>query len=153
MTAAVPAAFALHDRLAADCIRLGDLPLSTALLMRDDRFPWLILAPRIAGLVDFHDLPPSCVLPLFAEVDRASRALLAHFPVQKINVAALGNQVPQLHVHVIGRRPGDAAWPQPVWSAGPGTADAGVLAGWAATLRRQLGCDDVDHGDQPSEPS
>lgn len=133
-----PADFALHPKLAADCELLGELPLCTALLMRDDRFPWVILVPRIAGLRDLHDLPEANVPTLFGEVRRVSQVLLAHFGVQKINVAALGNQVPQLHVHVIGRHPEDAAWPQPVWNAGPGTAAADVLAGWAEALRRHV---------------
>lgn len=133
-----PMDFALHPKLAADCERLGELPLCTALLMRDDRFPWVILVPRIAGLRDLHDLPEANVPTLFGEVRRVSQVLLTHFGVQKINVAALGNQVPQLHVHVIGRHPEDAAWPQPVWNAGPGTAAADVLAGWATALRHHV---------------
>ena len=130
--------FALHPKLAADCEPLGELPLCVALLMRDQRFPWVILVPRLPSLTDLHDLPAASAPALFAEVGLVSRALKAEFKVRKINVAALGNQVPQLHVHVIGRHPEDAAWPQPVWNAGPGGADAAVLAGWAAVLRRRI---------------
>lgn len=130
--------FALHPKLAADCEPLGDLPLCVALLMRDDRFPWVILVPRLPGLTDLHDLPAASAPELFAEVGIVSRILKVEFKVRKINVAALGNQVPQLHVHVIGRHPADAAWPQPVWNAGPGGADPAVLAGWADVLRRQI---------------
>lgn len=133
-----PVEFALHPKLAADCEPLGELPLCMALLMRDDRFPWVILVPRLPGLSDLHDLPAASAPALFAEVGLVSRALKAEFEVRKINVAALGNQVPQLHVHVIGRHEADAAWPQPVWNAGPGGADAAVLAGRAAVLRRHI---------------
>lgn len=130
--------FALHPKLAADCEPLGELPLCVALLMRDDRFPWVILVPRLPGLTDLHDLPTACAPALFAEVGLVSRALKAEFKVRKINVAALGNQVPQLHVHVIGRHPEDAAWPQPVWNAGPGGASAAVQEERAAVLRRHI---------------
>ena len=111
-------AFALHPKLAADCLRLGDLPLCAVLLMRDDRFPWAILVPRLDGLRDFHDLPRQHAVALFDEIEGVSQALIARFDAQKINVAALGNQVPQLHVHVIGRYRDDIAWPGPVWNAG-----------------------------------
>ena len=112
-------AFSLHERLAGDCQTLGDFALCTVLLMRDHRFPWVILVPRIEGLRDFHDLPRDKAPGLFDEIDRVSRALVDTFDAEKVNVAALGNQVPQLHVHVIGRFATDAAWPGPVWNAGP----------------------------------
>ena len=133
-----PVEFALHPKLAADCEPLGELPLCVALLMRDDRFPWVILVPRLPRLGDLHDLPAASAPALFAEVGLISRALKAEFKVRKINVAALGNQVPQLHVHVIGRHPEDAAWPQPVWNAGPGSASAAVQAERAAVLRGHI---------------
>ena len=77
--------------------------------------------PRIPGLRDLHELPREQVPALFDEIEAVSRALLDGFGAQKINVAALGNQVPQLHVHVIGRHANDAAWPGPVWNAGAAT--------------------------------
>ena len=132
-------AFDIHEKLAADCERIGDLPLCTVLLMRDHRFPWTILVPRIDGLRDFHDLPRDQALALFDEIDAVSRVLVSAFEAEKINVAALGNQVPQLHVHVIGRYASDAAWPGPVWSAGAvAEADAAVVGQRAAVLRRAL---------------
>ena len=133
-------AFALHEKLAADCESLGDLDLCTVLLMRDDRFPWVILVPRIDGLRDFHDLPREQALVLFDEIDRLSRILVDDFKAEKINVAALGNQVPQLHVHVIGRYARDAAWPGPVWNAGVAEdVDPAVVGRGAEVLRRALG--------------
>ena len=132
-------AFDIHEKLAADCERIGELTLCTVLLMRDHRFPWTILVPRIDGLRDFHDLPRDQALTLFDEIDAVSRVLVSAFEAQKINVAALGNQVPQLHVHVIGRYASDAAWPGPVWNAGVLTApDAAVVGQRVAVLRRAL---------------
>jgi diadenosine tetraphosphate (Ap4A) HIT family hydrolase len=112
--------FQLHPRLAADSFTVGDLPLSRVLLNNDARFPWCILVPRIAGLRDLHDVPPTDRSQLFIEIERLSLALIELTQADKMNVAALGNMVPQLHVHVIGRRQDDAAWPMPVWNAGAG---------------------------------
>lgn len=132
--------FELHEKLAADCEPLGDLDLCTVLLMRDDRFPWAILVPRMEGLRDFHDLPRDHAPALFDEIDGVSRALVDEFQAEKINVAALGNQVPQLHVHVIGRYLSDPAWPGPVWNAGPAVdADPHLVEARARSLRRALG--------------
>lgn len=110
--------FEVHQKLIDDCIVLGDLALSKALLMNDSRYPWLILVPRIGDLRDLHDLPRSQWLTLFDEIKRASEAVTVFSSAHKVNVAALGNQVPQLHVHVIGRNLNDAAWPGPVWGVG-----------------------------------
>jgi len=132
-------AFSLHEKLAADCESLGALDLSTVLLMRDHRFPWVILVPRFAGLRDLHDLPQDQAPVLFDEIDRLSRVLIDEFNAEKINVAALGNQVPQLHVHVIGRHASDAAWPGPVWNAGVvQVVDQAVVRERATVLRRAL---------------
>lgn len=131
--------FAIHEKLAADCEFLGDMALCRILLMRDHRFPWTILVPRIGGLRDFHDLPRKEAPTLFDEVGRVSRALVDAFAAEKINVAALGNQVAQLHVHVIGRYATDAAWPGPVWNAGVvEETDFGVVTQRAAVLRARL---------------
>ncbi|MCY3623854.1 MAG: HIT family protein [Gammaproteobacteria bacterium] len=132
-------AFSLHEKLAADCESLGDLDLCTVLLMRDHRFPWVILVPRIGALRDLHDLPRDQAPVLFGEIDRLSRVLVDEFKAEKINVAALGNQVPQLHVHVIGRYASDAAWPGPVWNAGVALdVDQAVVGERALVLRRAL---------------
>ena len=113
--------FVLHPRLAADCFVIGDLALCRVLLSNDVRFPWCILVPRLPDLRDFHDVPPAHRTTLFSEIERVSLALKRVGAADKMNVAALGNMVPQLHVHVIARRTDDAAWPAPVWSAGPAT--------------------------------
>jgi diadenosine tetraphosphate (Ap4A) HIT family hydrolase len=110
--------FTLHPRLAADTVELARWPLCRVLLMNDARFPWLILVPARPGLREIHDLPALERSLLIEEIARASSLVQKAFTAHKTNVAALGNQVPQLHVHVIARLEGDAAWPKPVWSVG-----------------------------------
>ncbi len=111
--------FQLHEKLAADTLEVARWPLSLVLLMNDATYPWLILVPRRDGLRDFHDLADADLPAMTGEIVRASRLLQDSFQPHKINVAALGNQVPQLHVHVIARFTDDAAWPGPVWGVVP----------------------------------
>ena len=113
--------FALDPRLAADTVALGDLPLSTVLLMDDARFPWLILVPRRPGASEITDLTADDAAALMGEMRIATGVMLDLAKPDKVNVAALGNVVPQLHVHVIGRFLSDPAWPQPVWGVGTRT--------------------------------
>lgn len=110
--------FEVHSQLLNDCTVIGDAALCRVLLMNDARFPWLILVPRIEGLRDFHEVPDEYRTSLFDEIESASKAVQSIIDADKINVAALGNQVPQLHVHVIGRLKSDLAWPGPVWGVG-----------------------------------
>lgn len=116
--------FVLDPRLAGDTHRLGDLELSRVLLMDDARFPWLILVPRRANLRELIDLDPAAQQRLLAEINRCALALQSHFVPDKLNIAALGNVVAQLHVHIIARHTHDAAWPRPVWGFGERTAYA-----------------------------
>lgn len=111
--------FDLHERLAADTIPVVDWPLCRVLLMKDANYPWLILVPRRHGVQEIHELDPVDQLTLIAEICRASHLLQNHSGAFKMNVGALGNMVPQLHIHVIARFQGDAAWPRPVWGAVP----------------------------------
>ena len=111
--------FQLDARLEKDTFFLLDAPLSRIRLMDDARFPWLILVPRVPNVREWPDLSTECQLQLQAEINAAARALQSVFPHgQKLNIAALGNVVPQLHIHVILRHEGDAAWPAPVWNSG-----------------------------------
>lgn len=110
--------FALDPRLAADTRPITSLPLCDVLLMNDARYPWLVLVPRRRGLVEIADLDTDAQATLWQEVDRASAALRALVPCDKLNLGALGNIVRQLHVHLVARREGDAAWPGPVWGNG-----------------------------------
>ena len=110
--------FPIDPRLAADTHVIGALPFSELLLMDDARFPWVILVPRIAGARELIDLDEGDQRLLLGEIDRVARALESLFSPDKLNIAALGNVVPQLHVHVIARFTNDVAWPHPVWGRG-----------------------------------
>ena len=111
--------FALHPQLAADTFEIGRLELSRVLLMNDSRYPWLILVPEKPDLVELVDLGNTDLSRLTGEIRRTSLALRECFSPDKLNVAALGNMVPQLHVHVIARFRNDSAWPRPVWGGPP----------------------------------
>ena len=111
--------WALHEKLASLTTDVGDLPLSRVLLENDSNYPWLILVPRMPGASEIIDLDPNEQVQLLGEIDAASRALKAVATFEKLNVAALGNVVKQLHVHVIGRCSSDATWPKPVWGLAP----------------------------------
>lgn len=107
--------FQIHSRLEADCHRLGRLALSHVLLHRDAALPWLILVPEVA-VIELCDLAPHERTRLDTEIDHVCALIRSEFPhTTKLNVAAIGNLVPQLHVHVIGRHPGDPCWPGVVW--------------------------------------
>jgi diadenosine tetraphosphate (Ap4A) HIT family hydrolase len=135
----VAAAFALDPRLAMDTHVVGNLEFSRVLLMDDARFPWLILVPRRAGLRDLIDLPRDDQHLLQDEIDRCARVLHALERPDKLNVAALGNVVAQLHVHVIARFVHDAAWPRPVWGVGERTPySATALDARMTSLRAAL---------------
>lgn len=112
------AAFALDERLRADSVAVLDLPLCAVRLMHDARFAWLLLVPRRAGLVEVADLDPAAQATLWRECALAAAALRSVAPCDKLNLGALGNIVRQLHLHVVARRVGDAAWPRPVWGCG-----------------------------------
>lgn len=111
--------FALDARLAGDSLPVVDLPLCSVRLMNDARFPWLLLVPRRAGASEVDDLAEIDQARLWKEAGAAGRALRAIAPCDKLNIAALGNVVRQLHVHIVARRVGDGAWPNPVWGSGP----------------------------------
>ena len=111
--------FTLDRNLERDTIPVARWALSRILLMNDANFPWLVIVPERPGLRDLHDLLPNDLATLTDEIVRASRALQGLFKPDKMNVAALGNMVPQLHVHVIARFDNDPAWPKPVWNALP----------------------------------
>lgn len=107
--------FSLHPQLAGDCHLLGDLGLTRALLLDDRRYPWVILVPRRPHLREIYQLSPSDRLALLDESCRTGEFMMQAFEGEKLNVGALGNLVPQLHIHHIVRSIGDPAWPGPVW--------------------------------------
>ncbi len=110
-----PARYELHPQLAADTHPLGTLGLCELRLMDDANYPWLVLVPRVAAARELIDLDAAQRHQLTDEIDLAARLLRDAFRPHKLNVAALGNMVPQLHVHVIAREENDPAWPAPVW--------------------------------------
>lgn len=111
--------FTLNSSLAADSIPVAKLDLCEVRLMNDANFPWLVLVPQLPGAIEIVDLDPDTRHLLMDEIARASQALRSVTGAEKLNVAALGNQVSQLHVHVIARFRDDDAWPGPVWGAVP----------------------------------
>ncbi|MAD04279.1 MULTISPECIES: HIT domain-containing protein [unclassified Pseudoalteromonas] len=111
--------FSLAPELQRDCIELADWPLCKVLLMNDSQYPWFILVPRVAGVKEIIDLSEELQITLLQESGKLSKLLQQVFNPDKLNVAALGNMVPQLHVHHIARFTADAAWPTPVWGKLP----------------------------------
>ena len=114
--------FELHPQLSADTFVIGDLPLCRLLLVNDSQYPWLILVPRRAGIKESYQLNESDRQQLMIESNTLGRLLMNHFNGDKLNVAALGNMVPQLHIHHIVRFRTDPTWPQPVWGVLPSLA-------------------------------
>jgi diadenosine tetraphosphate (Ap4A) HIT family hydrolase len=132
-------AWSLHPQLKQDTIDIGDLPLSKVLVVKDANYPWLLLVPRRAEKVEIIDLDEVEQAQLMAEVSRAAKALKEITKCDKLNIAALGNVVPQLHVHVIARRTSDAVWPRPVWGGVPPLApDAAEVQHFISALRRKI---------------
>ena len=146
MVSGTPNVWSLHPQLAQDTVPIGDLALARVLLANDANFPWLILVPRRPGLVELIDLEENAQVQLLGEIAATAHALKAITECEKLNIAALGNQVAQLHVHVIGRRHGDAAWPKPVWGAAPPIAYFPTIRdGLIGALRRALQIERVHH--------
>ncbi|HNR75592.1 MAG TPA: HIT domain-containing protein [Parvularculaceae bacterium] len=132
--------FKLDEQLANDTTPVGDLPLSSVLLMNDSRFPWAIIVPRREGLIELHDMIETDRNGLMSEAVAVSVALQKLTGASKMNIAALGNVVRQLHVHVIARNTDDDAWPRPVWGVGaPTPYNDDEARACAAALKAALG--------------
>ncbi|WP_257170227.1 HIT domain-containing protein [Bradyrhizobium sp. SRS-191] len=132
-------AWSLHPQLAKDTIDIGDLPLSRVLVIKDANYPWLLLVPRREGAVEIIDLDEVAQAQLMTEITRVSRAVKEITKCDKLNVAALGNMVPQLHIHIIARRTSDVAWPRPVWGVAPPVPhDAQELESFISAIRRKI---------------
>ena len=131
--------FDLDPRLAADSVAVAQLDLCQLRLIDDARYAWLLLVPQRLHMVEIDDLPTSDQHQLWAEVQRASRALRAVAPCDKLNIGALGNIVRQLHVHLVARCEGDVAWPGPVWGHGHAQPyEANALQARVDELRQAL---------------
>jgi len=132
-------AWSLHAQLKNDTIDIGDLPLSRVLVIKDANYPWLLLVPRREDVREIIDLDEVEQAQLMTEINRAARALKDVTKCDKLNIAALGNAVPQLHVHVIARRTSDVAWPRPVWGVAPPLGhDAAEVQHFISALRRKI---------------
>ena len=127
--------FSLDSRLQQDTIPVGDFPLCRLLLMNDAQYPWFILVPRRADVSELFDLDAADQLALWQETTALAAVLKDGFAADKMNVAALGNMVSQLHMHVIARTREDAAWPAPVWGK---VAAAEYSEAQLAQLRQRL---------------
>ena len=115
--------FELDPAFVRTSLAIGDLPLCAVRLQADARWPWVVLVPRVDAAREIEDLAEADRIALMGEIVRAGAAVRAvgaalGWPVAKLNVGLLGNVTPQLHAHVVGRRPGDPAWPGPVWGVG-----------------------------------
>jgi diadenosine tetraphosphate (Ap4A) HIT family hydrolase len=111
--------FTLDPRLRNDTVALGHFPLSLVLLMNDRAYPWLILVPRREGVREIYELDALDQQQLLRESSHLAKILTASFHPDKLNIAALGNIVPQLHLHHVVRFRHDPAWPAPVWGKAP----------------------------------
>ena len=132
-------AFSLHPQLERDTTPLGDLPLSRVLIINDANYPWLLLVPRRPDAVELIDLDEVERAQLMTEIALVSRALKEVTECDKLNVAALGNAVPQLHVHIVARKKTDKAWPKPVWGVAPPLAhDAKELDRFMVAMKNKL---------------
>ena len=133
------AGWSLHPQLAGDTAPVGDLALSRVLAINAADYPWLILVPRRAGVSEIIGLGDDAGR-LMEEITEASRALKDVTQCDKLNVAAIGNVVPQLHVHIVARWHTDPLWPKPVWGAAPPRpGDAAAFARFIAAIRHRLG--------------
>lgn len=111
--------FQLHPQLAADTFAVGDFPLCKLLLMNDSQFPWCILVPMRSDIREAYQLDVADQQQLQRESSLLGETMMTLFSGEKLNVAALGNMVPQLHLHHIVRFADDAAWPKPIWGQQP----------------------------------
>lgn len=132
--------FILDPRLAADSVFIADGPLSQVRLMDDARFPWLVLVPRVPDVSEWLELDGAQQRLLLAEINQAGNLIRTEPDTEKLNIGALGNIVRQLHVHLVGRHVGDAAWPGPVWGSGAAQRHSqDSLDSRIAYWRRRLG--------------
>ena len=133
-------AWSLHPQLESDTHVVGDLTLCRVLIIKDANYPWVVLVPRQPGVNEILDLAPADQAQLMAEIAQTGTALKQITACDKLNIAALGNIVPQLHVHVIARSKSDRAWPQPVWGKfKPGLYDNRTLGQFTTLLGQALG--------------
>jgi diadenosine tetraphosphate (Ap4A) HIT family hydrolase len=132
--------WSLHPQLEHDTAPVGDLALSRVLAIDDADYPWLILVPRRIGISEIADLGGDDATRLMAEITQTSGILKAVTRCDKLNIGAIGNIVPQLHIHIVARRKDDPLWPKPVWGhAAPRPGDAQAFVRFVDVVRARLG--------------
>jgi diadenosine tetraphosphate (Ap4A) HIT family hydrolase len=132
-------AWSLHPQLQNDTTPVGDLSLSRVVAINDADYPWLVLVPRRVGIIEVAELNAVDAAGLMDEIAQVSRILKAATRCDKLNVAAIGNIVPQLHVHIVARRKDDPLWPKPVWGMAPPRAgEPAAFARLIAAVREGL---------------
>jgi diadenosine tetraphosphate (Ap4A) HIT family hydrolase len=130
----------LDAQIARDTVLVGNLALSCVRAMNDATYPWLLLVPRRAGVTEIIDLSEPDRAQLMAEISAVAAALKDIARCDKLNIGAIGNLVPQLHIHIVARRRGDPAWPKPVWGAAPPVAYAPLaLDAFVEAVRKAMG--------------
>jgi diadenosine tetraphosphate (Ap4A) HIT family hydrolase len=112
-------AWQLDAQIGRDTAQVGDLTLCCVRAMNDATYPWLVLVPRRAGVTEIIDMDAADRAQLMTEISAAATVLKDVTRCDKLNIGAIGNLVPQLHIHIVARRRGDPAWPKPVWGAAP----------------------------------
>ncbi|HSW61897.1 MAG TPA: HIT family protein [Dissulfurispiraceae bacterium] len=133
------APFTLHEQFKAGTYTITRLALCRVLLLNDSSVPWLILVPEVSGISEIHELSIFDRTVLMEEINRASLALQELYAPDKLNIGALGNIVPQLHIHIIGRYKSDHAWPGPIWGTEPGKPyETDDVVAVCARLRKRL---------------
>lgn len=133
--------FTLHEQLKNDTHPIMELPCSKLLLMNNRSFPWVILSPKIDAAVELTDLPDEEYDAVMREVRMVAKAMQKAFSPYKLNIAALGNQVRQLHIHIIAREQNDAAWPNPVWGMASIPYDDASLQHCVSQIRDAFGAE------------
>ncbi|MFT5220787.1 MAG: diadenosine tetraphosphate (Ap4A) HIT family hydrolase [Gammaproteobacteria bacterium] len=123
----------IHPQLKKDCVLLGRFPLSYLLLMNDSQYPWFILVPDRENICEIYQLAPDDRVQLYAESDQLSRFIMEYYAGEKLNLGAIGNLVPQLHLHHVVRFQSDPAWPKPVWGAMPAKPYSDEIIGLTKT--------------------
>lgn len=132
--------WSLHPQLEKDTSPVGDLSLCRVLAINDETYPWLVLVPRRADIVEIADLASADAARLMEEIAQTSRVLKDVTRCNKLNISAIGNVVPQLHVHVVARWKTDPLWPKPVWGhVTPRPGDAEGFGSFVGEIRKRLG--------------
>ncbi len=136
--------FQLHPQLTQDCVEIGKFDLCRLLLMNDSQFPWFILVPEVADITEIYQLTAEQRKLLVEESSFLAKTLHTTYKADKLNIAAIGNLVPQLHVHHVVRYRTDKAWPAPVWGKFPAVAyTQEELTSTVSLITNALGCADI----------